>query len=172
MQTTLRTATRSDTVNIAALVNRAYRPGATQRGWTHESDLVAGDRTSREQVLSLFRPNSIVLLLSTDARIVACAHVEKAKNQVAQIGMLASDPDFQDRGLGKHMLLCAEKFAAKKFSAAVLSISVLSARAELIAFYERRGYKKSGSIESYPIHAGIGQPIVRDLQVESLSKIV
>lgn len=172
MRTSLQMATRLDVGNIAALVNRAYRPESQHRGWTHEADLVAGDRISVEQVLLLFRPDSAVLVLQTKKTIVACVHVEKVACNTAQIGMLASDPKSQAQGIGKHMLACAEQFAAHKFLSTTLNMSVLSARVELIAFYERLGYRRSGTVEDYPTKAGIGQPLVDTLKVESLTKTI
>lgn len=169
MQPILRIASESDAHEIAALVNRAYRPLSHQRGWTHEADLVAGERTSAEQVLSLFGPQSSILVLCHGAAIVACVHIQCSESS-AYIGMLATEPDCQARGLGKHMLACAEHHALEHFKATTFKMSVLSLRSELIAFYERRGYVRTGHVENYPVSAGVGQPLVAGLRVESLVK--
>lgn len=170
MQATLRIASKLDASEIAALVNKAYRPLLHQRGWTHEADLVTGDRTSPEQVLSLFGPQSSILVLDQASMIVACVHVQGYASN-AYIGMLATEPDCQNRGLGKKMLACAEQYAVEQFKATTFKMSVLSSRAELISFYERRGYVRTGHIESYPVFSGVGQPLVDDLQVEILEKL-
>lgn len=169
MQPTLRIASASDASEIAALVNRAYRPSLHQRGWTHEADLVLGERTSPEQVLSLFGPHSSILVLCEQAAILACVHVEHSEAG-AYIGMLATEPDYQSRGLGKNMLACAEQYAVEQFKAASFKMCVLSSRTELIAFYERRGYVRTGHVESYPVSAGVGRPLVTGLLVETLVK--
>lgn len=51
MDVILREATPLDAADIVGLVNRAYRPSFENSGWTHERDLVAGNRTEHEQLL-------------------------------------------------------------------------------------------------------------------------
>ena len=169
MQPILRIASKSDASEIAALVNKAYRPSPHERGWTHEADLVTGQRTSSEQVLSLFAPKSSILVLCQRSAIVACVHLQGGQSSV-YIGMLATEPASQAQGLGKQMLFHAEQYAVEHFNATVFQMSVLSSRPELIAFYERRGYVRSGDVEEYPVSAGVGQPMVEGLQVEALVK--
>jgi len=169
MQPTLRVASKPDANEIATMVNRAYRPPLHEQGWTHEASLVAGERTTFEQVLSLFAPQSLILVLCHGAAIVACVHVQSDDSGV-YIGMLATEPSLQAQGLGKQMLSHAEQYATAHFNATVFRMSVLSSRAELIAFYERRGYARTGEVEGYPVSTGVGQPLVEGLQVEALVK--
>ena len=162
-------ACEADAKEIATLVNRAYRPSPQNAGWTHEANLIAGERTSTEQVLSLFHEQSTILLLRLGQEIVACVHVQGG-HSCAYIGMLATNPAMQAQGLGKQMLFHAEAYASEHFNASVLKMSVLSSRPELLAFYERRGYVLTGQVEEYPLSAGVGQPIVTGIQVLSLEK--
>lgn len=167
----LRIATEADADEIAALVNRAYRPGALARGWTHEAHLVAGDRISPEHIRALLHARPAILVLCRNSDIVACAHVH-GDASVVWIGMLATEPVLQSCGLGKCMLRHAEDFATRHFKAIVVRLAVLAARPELIAFYERRGYARTGQIEDYPVAAETGQPLVEGLKVETLAKWV
>lgn len=166
----LRIACEADAREIAVLVNKAYRPSLQEAGWTHETDLVAGDRTTAKQVMALFRERSVILMLCAGQKIAACVHVEENQS-VAYIGMLATDPKLQTQGLGKQLLLQAEKYALENFQAQIFKIAVLSSRPELLAFYERRGYALTGEIDEYPLHANVGQPIVAGIQVLSLAKV-
>jgi ribosomal protein S18 acetylase RimI-like enzyme len=170
MPLTSRIASEADAEEVAALVNRAYRPSLQEAGWTHEANLVAGDRTTTAQVLSLFHEQSVILLLCFNSKIVACVHVQGSHSGATYIGMLATNPKLQAQGLGKQMLLCAEKYAAEHFNASSFKMSVLSSRPELLAFYERRGYVQTGEVEEYPLSAGVGQPTVSGIQVLSLVK--
>ncbi|WP_374241200.1 GNAT family N-acetyltransferase [Zoogloea sp.] len=173
MAIALRVAGLEDAAEIAGLVNRAYRPGAGLRGWTHEAALVDGPRASEEMVRALFRPGSTVLVLAEGPAILACAHVEaKLAEQggEAYIGMLAAEPSRQGAGLGKRMLAAAEEHAVAGFGARAFRMSVLVARSELIAFYLRRGYVRSGALEGFPELAGAGSPRVAGLQLETLVK--
>lgn len=169
MHTHCRIATEPDAHAIAGLVNRAYRPVSSVRGWTHEAHLVAGDRISSEQIRALLRSCSTVLVLCRDSDIVACVHVQ-GDSAVAWIGMLATEPAWQAHGLGKCMLQHAETFAVEHYKAVVMQMYVLAARPELIAFYERRGYARTGQIGDYPVAAGTGQPLVERLKVEVIAK--
>lgn len=166
----LRVACETNAKEIAALVNRAYRPSPQEAGWTHEANLVAGERTTTEQVLSLFHEQSTILLLCLGPKIVACVHVQGDQSGT-YIGMLATNPAMQAQGIGKHMLLHAEAYATEYFEASILKISVLSSRPELLAFYERRGYVLTGKVEEYPLSAGVGQPMVAGIHVLSLKKV-
>jgi len=163
-------ACKADAKEIAALVNRAYRPSSQEAGWTHEANLIAGERISTEQVLSLFHEQSTILLLRLGQDIVACVHVQGGQSS-AYIGMLATNPTMQAQGLGKQLLLHAEAYAIEHYDASVLKISALSSRPELLAFYERRGYALTGQVEEYPESAGVGQPIVTGIQVLWLEKV-
>jgi len=169
MPTNLRIASESDAAEISTLVNRAYRPATHERRWTHEADLISGPRTSTAQVLSLFRPESCILVLTVESKIVACVHLLNGESSV-YIGMLATDPTLQTQGLGKQMLMHAEQYATAHFNASAFKMSVLSSRPELLAFYQRRGYVCTGEIEDYPVAAGVGQPIIDGIQVVALSK--
>jgi ribosomal protein S18 acetylase RimI-like enzyme len=169
MELTPRIATERDADEIAALVNRAYRPTTGTSGWTHEAQLVAGERSAAVQVLSLFRPQSHVLVLCDEGAIAGCVHVQ-IDGSIAYMGMLATDPEVQAQGVGKQMLLFAEDYAMSNYQPAVFRMSVLSVRTELMAFYERRGYVRAGEVEAYPVHAGVGRPLVEGLLVETLVK--
>jgi ribosomal protein S18 acetylase RimI-like enzyme len=169
MQPILRVADESDAREIAALVNRAYRPSPHERGWTHEAELVSGDRTSVEQVSAIMSQRSRILLLCSGTTIVACVHVQVSESN-AYIGMLATDPHYQVQGLGKQMLLNAEAYAVEHFSVRTFRMVVLSFRDELIAFYERRGYERTGQVEDYPLSAGVGEPKRPGLTVEVMEK--
>ncbi len=47
---------------------------------------------------------------------------------------------------------------------------VVSQRTELIAYYERRGYTRTGKTKEYPTHLNVGVPLKSDLTVEYLEK--
>lgn len=167
---TIRTARSADAIAIADLVNRAYRPEPGEAGWTHESGLVSGTRTNPDQVRAvLARPHSVILVIAGTAGIVACVHVEKS-GVAAGIGMLAVAPSRQGLGLGDRMLAAAERHAVRMFGVAKLVMTVVAPRAELIAFYERRGYRKTGLVAAYPVAQGVGTPRLPGLTVEYLEK--
>lgn len=169
MSETIQLADKSHAAEIAALVNKAYRPDDNSRGWTHESDLVTGDRTSPEQVIQQISTGSTVLIAVRNHEIVACVQLTPDAAD-CWIGMLATLPSAQNSGMGKKMLMAAEAYAIKCFNPQRLMMSVLSSRMELLSFYQRRGYQLTGKTTAYPIDAGVGILLLQDLQVLELSK--
>jgi ribosomal protein S18 acetylase RimI-like enzyme len=170
MKLTLRCATTADADELTRLVNAAYRPEPGQAGWTDEGNLVAGPRITPEKVRALPGAHSVILVLEEDRQIRACVHVE-VENQIACIGMLATTPALQAQGLGSQLLGQAESHAIEHFGARQLRMAVLSSRPELLAFYERRGYVRTGHTETYPPENEVGQPRVPGLHLISLEKL-
>lgn len=171
MNEVIQIAGKGDAAAIASLVNKAYRPGPDTFGWTHESELVAGDRISAAQVEQLFRQDSLVLALKCDGELTACVHVERSGRD-CWIGMLATDPARQASGMGKKMLAAAEGIAIENFSPRRFMMSVLNSRPELLSFYQRRGYALTGKINEYPRDAGVGIPLSDALKVLEMQKMV
>ena len=165
-----RTANKLDAEEIAQLVNQAYRPEPDAAGWTHEADLVYGNRTSAGQVTEIIsKPDSLMLLGLNGSEIVACAHIEKDGSS-SHIGMFAVNPALQGAGVGRQMLAYAEERANVVLGTKKFVMHVLSARTELIAFYLRRGYKKTGYVMNYTLLADAGKPKHDGLKVEVLEK--
>jgi GNAT superfamily N-acetyltransferase len=167
----IRPATAADAAAIAALVNRAYRPAGDSPGWTHEAHLVAGDRISEAGVGELLVAGSVVLVACEADAIVACVHVE-SRGDAAYIGMLTTEPARQAAGLGKRMLAAAERWAAAHSESETLRLSVLERRTDLLAYYERRGYRQTGHAEPFHAHCGVGTLREPGLRVLELAKPV
>ena len=163
------TATTADLPALCRLVNLAYRPGANQAGWTHESALVQGARTDEAQLAAVLAAPGQVLLGWQAEQLVACVHIEPA-DAYGYIGMLAVDPACQAGGIGKAMLAHAEATLAAHYRLPRARISVLAGRPELRAYYLRRGYLPTGERQPYPLHAGVGQPLDGTLDLEILEK--
>ncbi|MBY0578867.1 MAG: GNAT family N-acetyltransferase [Burkholderiales bacterium] len=151
-------------------MNSAYRGESSRAGWTTEADLLGGQRTDIEEVESLIeKPDSMILVCSDGAGIAGSVHLEKS-GDCALLGMLAVRPRMQGRGMGKRMLAEAEKAASKIWGCGKTKMTVLTYRAELIAFYERRGYRRTGIFKPFPEDPGFGIPKVEGLRLEWLEK--
>lgn len=166
-----RSAAGAEAAAIAALVNRAYRPAGQGPGWTHEAHLVEGDRISAAGVQALLVPGSVVLVAIAAGVLVGCVHIESRSHE-AYIGMLATEPARQAQGLGRQLLWQAERWARKHFGATGLRISVLEARTDLLAYYERRGYALTGESEPFHASCGVGELRVPGLRVLVMAKRV
>ncbi|HTV85679.1 MAG TPA: GNAT family N-acetyltransferase [Dyella sp.] len=161
----------ADVPAIVALVESAYRGASGRRGWTTESDLLDGRRTDEELVSQLFvAPDSVILLASVDRVLRACCHIQR-QGDVAYFGLFAVDPPWQRGGLGKRLLAEAERVAGEVWRCAAMHMTVIDVRAELIAWYERRGYRRTGQYKPFPYgDERVGVPLRDDLRFELLIK--
>ncbi len=150
---------------INDLLNLAYRG---KSGWTTESTLVDGDRSNTSDV-KLSIENAIFLIYKNNDDLVACICLEPKGNEV-YIGSFAVHPDHQTKDLGKRILNAAELYAINKLNSKKFIMGVISKRTELIAFYERRGYQRSGLNKEYPSNLNVGIPKVSGLTIEQLYK--
>jgi len=166
-----RAAVTADIPAVVALVESAYRGDSGRRGWTTESDLLDGQRTDAEDVTGLIGvPGSTVLLAEDGDRLLACCHVA-LKNGAGYFGMFAVNPILQNGGLGKALLAEAERVVRDDWRCTAMRMTVIEQRAELIAWYERRGYRRTGEYAPFPYgQERFGIPLRDDLRFEWLSK--
>ena len=167
MNIELVTAQIEDIDEINQLVNLSYRG---TEGWTRETEMVAGERSTPDEVSTyLSDPDAHLLVVKENNKIIACICVEQ-KKQDAYIGYFAVSPSYQGQGLGKQVLSKAEQYAANQLGLKTLRMVVISQRKELISFYERRGYRRTGEVAAYPVHLDVGIPSVEGLTIEYLEK--
>jgi ribosomal protein S18 acetylase RimI-like enzyme len=76
----------------------------------------------------------------------------------------------QGSGIGKHLMHEAER-VARAWQCSAMEMTVIDIRDELIAFYERRGYVRTGIKKPFPYgDARFGIPLREDLRFEILRK--
>ncbi|GHH48222.1 MULTISPECIES: GNAT family N-acetyltransferase [Gammaproteobacteria] len=172
MQTlTFRTATVADVDAIVALVTSAYRGDASRTGWTTEADFLDGQRIDPEVLRAdILRDRSLVLLVEQDGQLVACAHIAD-EDGAGYFGMFSVSPTLQGGGIGKRLMEEAERIVADQWGRSVMRMTVIDIRSELIAFYERRGYRRTGVTKPFPYgDERFGVPLRDDLRFEVLEK--
>ncbi|WP_226016694.1 GNAT family N-acetyltransferase [Novosphingobium sp. FKTRR1] len=148
-----RFATLADVPRLRALVESAYRGASAKRGWTHEADLLDGDRTSDDELASLIADPDKRVLLAEDAigALAGSVNATNLGNGRAYMGMLCVDPELQSDGLGRALIAAIEAVAVREFAASVMEMTVVDARPELIAYYERRGYVRTPEVRPFPL---------------------
>ncbi|MFF0626378.1 GNAT family N-acetyltransferase [Streptomyces sp. NPDC004296] len=168
---TFRTATDTDVPGLVALVESAYRGDASRAGWTTEADLLEGRRTDPEGVAAVVRNESGRLLVAErDGELIACCQLEN-RGDHAYFGMFAVRPELQGSGLGKVIIAEAERTALTAWGTPEMRMTVIRQRAELIAWYERRGYRRTGEFTPFPYgDERFGIPQRADLEFELLVK--
>lgn len=168
---TFRLATPGDVAVIVPLVESAYRGDVSRKGWTTEADLLDGQRTDPAGVAELItKPGSCMLLAERDGALLACANLEK-RGEAGYFGMFSVRPDLQGAGIGRATLAEAERLARDDWHCREMHMTVISVRDELIAWYERRGYKRTGIHSPFPYgDERFGIPKRGDLRFELLVK--
>ena len=157
---------------LVALINSAYRGEASKKGWTTEADLLEGDiRTNEATVTELMQTPGAVFLkkVNTLNEIEGCVFLQKKENRL-YLGMLSVSPKLQAMGTGKQ-LMNAAILHAKEQDCHSIFMKVISVRYELIAWYEKQGFHKTGKTELFPDDNRFGIP-KQPLFFEIMEKII
>jgi ribosomal protein S18 acetylase RimI-like enzyme len=168
---TFRTATPADVPALVALIQSAYRGDSSRAGWTTEADLLGGRRTDPDAVAAVVTGTGARMLIAeADGVPTGCCQLENRDGH-AYFGMFAVSPARQGGGLGKQLLAEAERVARDEWGAKEMHMTVISVREELIAWYVRRGYTRTGETSPFPYgDERFGLPKRDDLEFELLVK--
>lgn len=158
MDENIRKANAQDAPALAKLINSAYRGEHAKKGWTHEADLIDGALRTNVPTLQqiMEKEEAAILKYVEHDQITGCVYLEK-KGDKMYLGMLTVSPDAQAKGTGKKLLSAADEFARNN-NCRFVEMTVISVRHELIAWYERNGYKKTGRTEPFPDDNRFGIP--------------
>lgn len=168
----MRAAAETDILALHALVESAYRGESAKQGWTHEADLLGGQRTDAKALASVIAdPSQVILLAEEGGALLGCVQIADKGAGQAYLGLLTVRPDLQSAGLGRRLIAAAEDHARAAFAARVMQMTVIKQRTELIDWYLRRGYRLSGREAPFPLHdARFGLPKTQDLVFVVLEK--
>ena len=148
----IRPARRDEVPALHALIERAYRGDTARAGWTHEADLLTDPRTDAATLAAIFVDRSQLLLVAADgAVLVGCVHLRSRPPRTADLGLLTVDPQRQAAGIGRTLLAAAEDAARQRLGVRRIELTVVAQRAELIAYYQRRGYVPTGETRPFPV---------------------
>ena len=154
-------ADHNDIPHLVALVNSAYRGDGSKEGWTTESHLLKGPARTDEAAVSelILGPGAVMLkYVDEDNVIQGCVYLQKRGARL-YLGMLSVSPLIQAKGIGKKLLAAAIEFAREQGCRSIY-MTVISIRHELIAWYERHGYKPTGATEPFPYDPRFGEPMI------------
>ena len=169
-----RYAVEADIPAVVALVESAYRGEESLAGWTSEAELIGGQRTDAAAVSeNITTPGNHMLLAFEGAALQACCELREPGQPggTAYFGMFAVRPSRQGGGYGRLVLAEAERRARDEFAASALEMTVIRQREALIAWYERRGYTRTGELRPFPYgNDRFGRPRVDDLEFAVLLK--
>lgn len=169
--TMFRIATATDIPAIVELVQSAYRGDASRAGWTTEADFLDGQRIDAEGVREVIaKTDSRIVLAERDGDLVGSVQVERVDGR-GYFGMFSVRPNLQGGGIGDALLCEAERVVREDFGCTTMTCTVISIRAELIAWYQRRGYRSTGEVKPFPYgDERFGLPKRDDLRFEVFAK--
>jgi len=144
------TATGADIPELVILINSAYRGESSKKGWTTEADLLDGQRTDVDSLEMLLTKSGSVIFkyVNAENKIAACVNLQQQGKKL-YLGMLTVSPTLQGSGIGKKLLAASEQYARENMFEAI-RMTVISIRTELIAWYERHGYNRTGETQPFP----------------------
>jgi ribosomal protein S18 acetylase RimI-like enzyme len=114
-----------------------------------------------------------VLLAEEASALQACCELQEPDRpgRAAYFGMFAVRPSLQRAGYGRLFLAEAERIAREDFGATTMEMTVIRQRDALIAWYERRGYQRTGQTKPFPYgDERFGTPKLADLEFVTLVK--
>lgn len=165
-----RPATIADAAFVAQLVNSAYRGDTSRAGWTTEADLLTGERINADEMQALIASEDTVILLCLQGeKIIGSVQLQKI-DDAAYLGMFVVQPTLQGGGVGKQFMQAAEDLVQKIWGVNRMWMSVISVRHELIAYYERRGYQRTGHFKPFPYAVEDASRHAEALKLEELEK--
>ena len=171
----LRQATESDYAEIIDLANLAYRGReGTKPSWNVEQGIVGGQRLNdsllREELAA--KPNGALLVYRDNPQgpLLGTAWLNPEDDSAWSLGLVTIRPELQNQQLGRRLLAAVEDYARQRGAKRIV-IGVLHVRDTLIAWYERRGYRRTGETEPYPTDdPRFGTPLRENLQFLIMDK--
>ena len=152
-------ASIEDIAELVPLINSAYRGDASKKGWTTEAELLVGAMRTDVAMLTelMSNPNATVLkFVDEKNKIIGSVYLD-IQERGLYLGMLTVSPMLQAGGIGKQLMFASETIA-KENNCYCIFMNVISVRQELVAWYERLGYYKTGETKPLPADNRFGIP--------------
>lgn len=166
-----RAAQMAELTALCSLINGVYRGEAAKAGWTTEADLLDGQRCDQAMLEELAtKSNSCLVIAARKKEIIACCHLQLAEAGVAECGMLAVTPTWQNQGVANALLHTAEEYARSAWAGQRMRLWVIKQRPEVAAYYQRRGYAFTGTTLPFPDDSRYGIPKVAGLCLLAMDK--
>ena len=144
---------------LVSLMDNAYRGEVSRQGWTSEADLFTGDKRTDDETLAklINKPGAIFLKYTNESGFLeGCVFLHKKESRL-YLGMFSVSPAAQGKGIGKRLLHAADEHA-KEQHCSLIYMTVITVRKDLIAWYEKNGYQRTGKVLPFPVDERFGIP--------------
>jgi ribosomal protein S18 acetylase RimI-like enzyme len=149
---TFRIATEADASRLQQLIESAFRADDSREGWTDDLGLSSSFRIDVQEVLAMIaKPDTVMLMATNDEKaLVGSIGTAKRDANHARLFMLAVDSSQQHGGIGRQVLAYAEDYCRQTWGVSTLCLNALSNRIQLVSWYSRHGYEKTGETSPFP----------------------
>lgn len=137
-QAKIRLASAADLPAIIPVVNAAF---------TVET-FIDGPRVDENGINKMAQRGEFLIAQDASGSVIAAVYVEQ-RGERGYFGMLAVDPSYQGKNLGRVMANAAEDHC-RNLGCKFMDITVLSLRPELPPYYRKLGYVETGTEEFRP----------------------
>jgi GNAT superfamily N-acetyltransferase len=167
-----RAAEAADIPAVTALINSAYR-GESASGWTTEAGLLEGRRIDEAGLArAMAEKDAFFLLCFQDGALIGSVQLQKVSEGVGYLGMFVIRPGLQGQGLGRRFMNEAEATARRLWGVTRMTMTVIGLRGELIAYYERCGYARTGERLPFPFDDGLSKALVDGIDLVVMDKVL
>lgn len=181
-------ASPSDATRIQNLLHAAFRADDSRPNWTADVEMNRRFTVDINDLTTKLNAPETVYLIATDSSddhqtavskdLTACIGIAKisltkfrpAPVVAARLFHLAVDPGLHRAGLGAQVLAQATTYARDVLGVRVLSLDALSTRTELMEWYLRRGFRKTGEVVPFPVKEIDGLVLPEDLGFVEMEK--
>jgi ribosomal protein S18 acetylase RimI-like enzyme len=167
-----RIATQEDAPQLQQMVQSAFRAEDSRPSWTADMDLSLRFHIDVEEVITQITKPDGAILIATDSNgaLVGSIEISKRSADLARFSMLAVDQHHQRGGIGRQILAYAEDYCRQAWGVEKLGLNALSTRQELILWYIRCGFQKTGELTPFPYDRFNGMALPDDLCFVELEK--
>jgi ribosomal protein S18 acetylase RimI-like enzyme len=124
-----------------------------------------------EVMANITKPDSAILMaINENGILMACIGISKHSADLARLFNLAVDQHHQRGGIGRQVLAYAEDYCQQAWGVHRLGLNALSTREELILWYIRCGYRKTGELTPFPKKHVAGVALPDDMCFVELEK--
>ncbi|OAQ99093.1 hypothetical protein LLEC1_06885 [Akanthomyces lecanii] len=153
---TFRRAALADAPRLRDLNEHAFSTNDSRPDWTGDAELASMYTVSLESVeKSLAMEGWETLVAENEAGdVIASVSVGKKGDDTGRVAFLIVQDEYQRGGVGGRILAYGEDFCKREWGVKKLSLSALSSRKALLAWYRSRGYRETGETSPFPRDAG------------------